>query len=235
MFEKMTPETMPLIGDYAPEFRAYTTQGAIHFPYDFKGRWIVFFSHPGDFTPVCTSEFIAFERAREEFEALNAALVGLSADNVNSHNKWIEAIEEKCLCETKIGFPLIDDEKLEISKLYGMIHPQADNTKTVRAVFIIDPKGIIRAILYYPMTCGRYIPEIIRLLTALQVCDGFDVATPANWQAGDDVIIPVDQKAYELSKEKQDEQGIHCHDWYLCLMKLSKKAVDEKIERKGGC
>lgn len=239
MFEKNIPAQMPLIGDRAPEFIADTTKGKIHFPHNFKGKWIVFFSHPADFTPVCTTEFMGFERAHEDFKKLNTELVGLSIDDLKSHKKWLETIEEKInfngISHIHIDFPLIDDANREIAIKYGMIHPQASDTKTVRAVFIIDPKGIIRAILYYPLTNGRFVPEIIRLVTALQVSDGFDVATPVNWLPGDDVIIPVDQKAYELSPQQQKDEGIHCYDWFLCVMKLSKEAVREKIAQKGGC
>ena len=182
---------IPLIGEKAPSFKAKTTHGEVNFPEDFKGKWVVLFSHPADFTPVCTTEFYAFQKRYEEFKKLNTELIGLSIDQVFSHIKWVEWIKEKLGVE--IEFPIIADDLGNISKMYGMIHP-GKGTNTVRAVFIIDPNGIIRAILYYPQEVGRNIDEILRMIKAFQVADKNKVAMPANWPnnelIGSKVIIP---------------------------------------------
>ena len=182
---------MPLIGDPAPAFTAVTTQGEINFPKDFKGKWIILFSHPADFTPVCTTEFMTFASMMDEFKALNTQLVGLSIDSIYSHIAWLRKIQElkwNGLENIEVTFPLIEDIKMEVAKKYGMLQPNASTTQAVRAVFIIDPKGIIRTILYYPQSTGRNFDEIKRLVQALQKADADNVATPANWRPGDDVI-----------------------------------------------
>jgi peroxiredoxin (alkyl hydroperoxide reductase subunit C) len=188
------PQSLPLIGEKAPAFKAETTQGPINFPEDFKGHWVVFFSHPADFTPVCTTEFMTFATMQKRFEELNCKLLGLSIDSTYSHIAWLRTIREKIeykgMKDVEVTFPVISDLTTEVSRLYGMLQPKASNTQAVRAVFIIDPQGIVRAILYYPLSNGRNMDEIERLLIALQTTDKYGVATPANWKPGEDVIIP---------------------------------------------
>ncbi|MCM8770202.1 MAG: peroxiredoxin [Candidatus Omnitrophica bacterium] len=213
---------MPLIGEKAPSFKAETTQGPINFPDDYKGKWVIFFSHPADFTPVCTTEFITFATMEKEFESLNCKLLGLSIDSTYSHIAWLRTIKEKIeykgMKNVEVNFPVISDSTMEVAKLYGMLQPNASNTQTVRAVFLIDPTSIIRAILYYPLSNGRNMEEIKRLLVAMQYSDEFGIATPANWQPGEDVIVPPPascRKARErLEKSGEDYQ---CLDWFLCL------------------
>ncbi len=215
-------EKMPLIGDMAPEFHASTTNGPINFPGDFKDKWIVLFSHPSDFTPVCTSEFIAFQRDLAEFEKLNTQLVGLSVGALASHLAWFDAIE-KMENGIKITFPLIDDLNMNVARRYGMIQPNASNTHAVRAVFIIDPTGIIRAILYYPAVLGRNIDEIKRMIIALQTGDAFGVSTPVNWVPGDDVLRPSPATAYDLYKHTGK------NPWFMTYKKLDKDVIYSKI------
>lgn len=217
---------MPLIGDRAPFFSAKTTMGTVNFPCDYSGKWVILFSHPGDFTPVCTSEFMAFAKYYEKFKEINTELIGLSVDNIESHKSWLLSINEKLGADIK--FPIIEDKDGEIAKKYGMLQ---NDTKTVRAVFVICPKGNIHAIIYYPQTIGRNLDEILRLTTALQVNMAFEVATPANWSEGDDVIVPPDKRAYQMSDEERKEQNITCHNWYLCTKKLSKQEIDEKLKK----
>ena len=177
----------------APEFGANTTNGYIHFPHDYRGRWVVFFSHPGDFTPVCTTEFMTFQSMVDDFRALNTELVGLSVDSNASHIAWIQTIHNDITFQgwknMEITFPVVADVSGEIAQRYGMLQPSAGDTDTVRAVFIIDPRGIIRTILYYPKSVGRNITEIKRIVIALQTSDAFHVATPAEWIPGDDVVV----------------------------------------------
>ena len=216
-------QKMPLIGDIAPEFYASTTNGHIYFPHDFKGKWIVFFSHPSDFTPVCTTEFVAFQRSISDFEKLNTNLIGLSVGTLSSHLAWFDAIE-KMKDGIKITFPLIDDLNMKIARLYGMIQENASDTHAVRAVFIIDPKTIISAILFYPATLGRNIEEIKRMLIALQTADKFNIATPANWSVGNDVLVPAPNTATKMRKNKEP--------WFLTYKKLSKREIYDKIQNK---
>ena len=216
-------QKMPLIGDIAPEFYASTTNGHIYFPHDFKGKWIVFFSHPSDFTPVCTTEFVAFQRSISDFEKLNTNLIGLSVGALSSHLAWFDAIE-KMKDGIKITFPLIGDLNMKIARLYGMIQENASDTHAVRAVFIIDPKTIIRAILFYPATLGRNIEEIKRMLIALQTADKFNIATPANWSVGNDVLVPAPNTATKMRKNKEP--------WFLTYKKLSKREIYDKIQNK---
>ncbi len=214
---------MPLLGEKAPEFTAKTTHGVIHFPDDLKGKWVVLFSHPADFTPVCTTEFVAFQKRFEEFEKLNVQLVGLSIDQVFSHIKWVEWIREKLGVEIK--FPIIADDTGEIAKKYGMIHP-GKGTNTVRAVFVIDPNGILRAVLYYPQEVGRNMDEILRLVKALQTADKYGVALPANWPNnelidGKAIIPPAsDEKTAEERLEKAKKKEIECFDWWFCYKSI---------------
>jgi len=208
----------PLIGDKVPEFTAKTTHGVINFPKDYEGKWVVLFSHPADFTPVCTTEFVAFQKRYEEFKKLNTELIGLSIDQVFSHIKWVEWIKEKLGIE--IQFPVIADDRGQISELFGMIHP-GKGTNTVRSVFIIDPKGILRAMLYYPQELGRNMDEILRMVKGLQVNDEHGVALPANWPnnelIGDEVIIPPATDCQTAAKRPQEYD---CYDWWFCHKKL---------------
>lgn len=185
---------MPRIGDKAPGFEAVTTQGKISFPDDFKGKWKILFSHPADFTPVCTSEFMTFASRAKEFEALNTQLIGLSVDGLYSHIAWLRTIQEKIeykgMKNVEVKFPLIEDITMEIARKYGMIQPGESATQAVRAVFFIDPKNIIRTIIYYPLSLGRNFDELKRVLVGLQTTDEFGVALPADWQPGDEVIVP---------------------------------------------
>lgn len=214
--------SMPLIGTHAPEFSASTTNGPIKFPGSFAGKWIVFFSHPSDFTPVCTSEFIAFQRDMAEFEKLNVQLVGLSIGALSSHLAWLDAIS-KMKNGAEITFPLIDDLGGTIAKMYGMIHPNTSDTHAVRAVFIIDPNGIIRAILYYPAVLGRNIDEIKRMIVGLQTGDAFGVATGANWMPGDDVLQPAPTTANAMRQVSANQP------WFMTYKELDKDAVFRKI------
>lgn len=216
---------LPLIGEKAPAFKAETTQGPISFPDDFKGKWVVFFSHPADFTPVCTTEFMTFAVKQAEFEKLNCKLLGLSIDSNYSHIAWLRTIHEKIeykgMKHVEVKFPVISDLTMEVAKAYGMLQPGASNTQAVRAVFLIDPNAVIRAILYYPLSNGRNVDEILRLLIALQTSDQHKVATPANWQPGDDVIVPPPGSC-GVAKERMESRdpNVKCLDWFLCLKKL---------------
>ncbi len=213
---------IPLIGDQAPSFTAVTTKGILNYPEDYtkKGMWSILFSHPADFTPVCTTEFMTFASMHDEFRALNTELVGLSVDALQSHIQWLKQLENfeyNGIKNPKVEFPLIVDITMEVSRLYGMIHPHNDSTHAVRAVFIVDPKGRVRTILYYPASAGRNFQEIKRVLIALQTADANPgTATPADWQPGDDLIMaPPATKADADVREKQD--GIKCQDWFFCF------------------
>ena len=215
---------MPRIGEPAPEFTATTTQGEIHFPNDYKGKWSILFSHPADFTPVCTSEFMTFANWEEKFNEANCQLIGLSVDGLYSHIAWLRTIKEKIeykgMKDMEIKFPLIEDIKMDVAKKYGMIQPNEDNTKAVRAVFFVDPKGIIRAIIYYPLSLGRNFDELYRALIAMQTADEFGVATPADWRPGDDVIVsPAGSCGTAKERMEQKSDDIYCLDWFMCFKK----------------
>lgn len=217
---------MPLIGSKAPNFKAVTTQGDINFPEDYQGKWVVFFSHPADFTPVCTTEFMTFASMAEEFKELNTELLGLSVDSLYAHIAWLRKIQElewNGMKNIEVKFPLIEDIKMDISKQYGMIQPEQSTTQAVRAVFIIDPEGIIRTILYYPLSTGRNFDEIKRVILALQKADKDAVATPADWRPGDDVIVPT-AGSCGVAKERMesDAEDQYCLDWFLCFKKENK-------------
>jgi peroxiredoxin 2/4 len=234
--EESQVTTMPRIGEKAPEFQAVTTQGNISFPHDYKGNWVIFFSHPADFTPVCTSEFITFASLESKFEEANCKLVGLSVDGLYSHIAWLRTIKEKIeykgMKNVEVQFPLIEDITMEVAKKYGMIQPGESSTKAVRAVFVIDPKGIIRTIIYYPLSLGRNFDELYRVLLALQTADEFSVATPADWRPGDDVIVPP-AGSCGVAKERMENKGdITCYDWFFCTKKLDKDTVLKKILKK---
>ena len=224
---------IPLIGENAPAFKAETTQGPIDFPKDYKGKWVILFSHPADFTPVCTTEFMAFAKMMPEFEALNCKLIGLSIDSVYSHIAWLRTIKEKLdykgMKNVEVTFPLIADIKMEVANKYGMLQPFADDTKAVRAVFFIDPKAKVRAILYYPLSNGRNFAEIKRLLMAMQTTDANNVATPADWQPGDDVIIPPPGSCGSAKDlMEKSAKGLKCYDWFFCTKPLSKDLAPPK-------
>lgn len=214
---------LPLIGDRFPELKVNTTHGVKKLPQDYAGKWFVLFSHPGDFTPVCTTEFIAFERLREEFEALDCSLIGLSVDQVFSHIKWVEWIKENR--NVDVQFPVIADELGRVSSALGMIHP-SKGTNTVRSVFIVDDKGIIRLILYYPQEIGRNMDEILRALKALQTHEKHRVALPANWpnneDLGDQVIIPpaANTKDAKARLDGAAAGKFKCWDWWFCYRNL---------------
>jgi len=208
---------IPLISDKAPEFTAQTTKGLVNFPKDYKGKWVVLFSHPADFTPVCTTEFVAFAKRYEKFKEINTELIGLSIDQVFSHMKWTEWIKEKLNVE--IPFPIIADNTGKVAALYGMLHPEAKETQTVRSVFVIDPKSIVRAVIYYPLSIGRNMDE--RLVKALQVSDKEGVALPANWPnnevIGDEAIVPPPTSE---SEARERLKTYKCFDWWFCHKKL---------------
>ncbi len=226
---------MPRIGEKAPEFRAVTTQGEINFPNDYRGNWVILFSHPADFTPVCTSEFMTFATLEKQFNQANTKLVGLSVDGIYSHIAWLRTIKEKIeykgMKNVEVKFPLIEDITMEVAKKYGMMMPGESNTKAVRAVFIIDPKGIIRTIIYYPLSLGRNFDELYRAVIALQTSDEFGVATPADWLPGDDVIISP-AGTCGVAQERTESKDLDCKDWFFCTKKLDKDTVLKKILRK---
>lgn len=207
--------SFPQLNKVAPAFEAKTTHGLKKLS-DYKGRWLVLFSHPADFTPVCTTEFMAFANHHEEFLALDTDLLGLSIDSLYSHVAWVRNIKEKFNVDIK--FPIIEDLSMSVAKSYGMIHPGAADTSAVRATFIIDPEGILRAMVYYPMSNGRSIPEFLRLIKALQTSDKHKVATPEGWQPGDKVIVPPPQDA--AAAEARMNEGYECTDWYFCKKEL---------------
>jgi peroxiredoxin (alkyl hydroperoxide reductase subunit C) len=207
--------SFPVLGEPAPDFEAETTQGPIKLS-DLKGKWVVMFSHPADFTPVCTTEFMAFAKIYDELKALNVNLIGLSVDSISAHLAWVHDIKEKM--GVAIPFPIIADLTMKVAKKYGMIHKGQSSTAAVRCVFFIDDKGIMRAMIYYPLQNGRFMPEIIRLVKALQTTDKFKVSTPANWQPGDKVVVPPPKTAAEM--EKRPTEGYECKDWYLCFKKV---------------
>jgi len=214
----MEEKGMPLLGDLFPDVEVKTTHGMMRLPEAYKGKWWILFSHPGDFTPVCTTEFYAFQKRFDKFKDLNCELVGLSVDQVFSHIKWVEWIKDKLGLEIK--FPVIADEMGEVSKKIGLIHP-GKGTNTVRAVFVVDPKGVIRTILYYPQELGRNFDEIYRILKALQVADENHVAMPANWPenelVNDNVIIPPASNVKDAEERKNWD---NCYDWWFCHKKL---------------
>ena len=227
---------LPRIGDKAPPFKATTTQGEINFPEQYSGSWVILFSHPADFTPVCTSEFMTFATLEPKFNEVNCKLVGLSVDGLYSHIAWLRTIKEKIeykgMKAVEVTFPLIEDITMEVAKKYGMIQPGESNTKAVRAVFVIDPKGIIRAIIYYPLSLGRNFDELYRIVVALQTADAFSVATPADWRPGDDVIIPTAGSCGVAKERMENKADMTCHDWFFCTKKIDKDTVTKTITKK---
>nr|WP_321461755.1 peroxiredoxin [uncultured Cohaesibacter sp.] len=205
----------PQLNKPAPDFCAPTTAGVRKLS-DYEGKWLILFSHPADFTPVCSTEFMAFAKAYDQFQSMNCELLGLSIDSVHSHIAWVRSIKENWGVD--IQFPIIDDIPMTVAKAYGMIHPGASDTSAVRATFLIDPKGILRAMVYYPLSNGRSIPEFVRLLAALQTSDANKVATPEGWQPGDKVIVPPPSTVEAAAKRASE--GYDTVDWYF-----SKKAL----------
>jgi peroxiredoxin 2/4 len=228
--------SMPRIGDKAPSFKAVTTQGEINFPEQYAGSWVILFSHPADFTPVCTSEFMTFASMEQQFADANCKLVGLSVDGLYSHIAWLRTIKEKIeykgMKNVEVKFPLIEDITMEVAKKYGMIQPSESSTKAVRAVFFIDPKGIIRAVIYYPLSLGRNFDELYRVIVALQAADAFSVAMPADWRPGDDVIVPP-AGSCGVAKDRMDgKEEMKCYDWFFCTKKLDKDIVMKTVLKK---
>lgn len=221
---------LPLLGDMAPAFRADTTCGAVNFPDDYKGKWVILFGHPSDFTPVCTTEFMTFAKMMPEFHSLNCELLGLSIGTNPSHIAWLRTIREKIkfhgMQNVDVTFPLIADVSMDVARKYGMIHPSASDTRAVRAVFFIDPKARIRAMIYYPMANGRNFAEIKRLLIAMQTSDAFECATPADWQPGDDVIVPTPPSCQLVNERVANPpKDAYVVDWFLTFKKLPKEQL----------
>ena len=219
---------MPRIGDKAPVFKAVTTQGDINFPADYSGSWVILFSHPADFTPVCTSEVMTFATLEEKFNEANCKLVGLSVDGLYSHIAWLRTIKEKIeykgMKDVEVTFPLIED--------IGMMMPGESSTKAVRAVFVIDPVGIIRTIIYYPLSLGRNFDELYRVVLALKTADEFKIATPADWRPGDDVIVPPAGSCGVAKDRMEGKEDMKCYDWFFCTKKLDKETVLDRILKK---
>ena len=207
---------MLLIGEEVPDFEAVTTDGSIKFSEWAKGSWVILFSHPADFTPVCTTEFMAFADIYPDLQKKNVKLIGLSIDSVYSHIAWLRAIKEKLGKE--IPFPIIEDLSMNVAHKYGMIHPAQSGTAAVRAVFFIDPEFKLRGLVYYPLSNGRNMDEMLRIIDAFQTSDEHGVATPANWRPGDDVIVPPPKTKNEA--EKRLKEGFDCADWFFCKKKL---------------
>ncbi len=209
--------SLPRIGDVVPDFEAVTTHGKIKLS-DYAGKWVIIFSHPADFTPVCTTEFVAFANINDELVKRNVNLIGLSIDSVYSHIAWVRRIKEKLGVE--IPFPIIADLDMKVANMFGMIHPEESTTTAIRCVFIIDSERILRAMIYYPLNVGRNMDEILRLVDALQTADKYKVAMPANWRPGDKVIVPAPSTTEDA--EKRSQAGYECIDWFLCKKELPK-------------
>ena len=220
---------LPIIGEPAPEFGANTTHGYVHFPNDYRGKWVILFSHPGDFTPVCTTEFMTFQSTADEFKAMNTELLGLSIDSVPSHMAWMRAIKNEAVFHgwknMDISFPVIADSMGIVARKSGMMSGDENDTETVRAVFVIDPRGIVRAIMYYPKNIGRNITEIKRMIIAMQTSDAFHVATPAEWIPGEEVVIPAPQNMSEYNKQIKTAKNA----WFLNFKHISPEMILQKI------
>jgi peroxiredoxin 2/4 len=205
------------IGDIAPDFEAVTTKGKLKFSEFATNKWIVLFSHPADFTPVCTTEMSGFALEKDKFDALNTELLGLSIDSIHSHLAWVNNVREKT--GVYFDFPIIADIDMKVSKLYGMLQPNESETAAVRAVFFIDPIKKVRLIMYYPLNVGRNMDEIIRVLEALQTSDEYKVAMPLNWRKGDKVIVPPPKTLDEMN-ERLEDNTIERVDFYLAKKNL---------------
>ena len=215
-----TPARIPRINEPAPLIEAKSTHGMIKLSdYSAKGKWVLLFSHPADFTPVCTTEFVEFARRYDDFEKQNVQLIGNSVDSVYAHIAWVRNIEEKF--GVKVKFPVIADLDQKVARAFGMVHEAVSDTATVRAVFFIDPKGVIRALLYYPLSLGRNIDELLRVFEALQTADANGVATPANRRPGDPVIVPAPITQIDAEKRAAGQEGHDVKDWYFTKKKLS--------------
>ncbi len=216
---------IPRINEPAPDFEAKSTQGVIKLSnYTAKGKWVLLFSHPADFTPVCTTEFIEFARRTPDFERRNVQLIGNSIDSVYSHIAWIRNIEQHN--KVKVTFPVIADLDQKVARAFGMVHEAVSDTAAVRAVFFIDPKGTIRALLYYPLSLGRNVDELLRAIDAMQMADANACATPANWQPGDAVIVPAPITQADAEKRAAGGPGLEVTDWYLAKKKVTAAAAD---------
>lgn len=202
---------LPRLNAQAPDFAATSTHGPVKLA-DWKGRWLVLFSHPADFTPVCSTEMAAFARNAGEFARRDAGLIGLSVDSVFSHIAWVRNIEEKL--GVAIPFPIIADLDMKVARAFGMLHPESSETMTVRTVFVIDPSQRIRAMLHYPMSTGRSVPEILRILDSLQTVDAEACATPEGWKRGEPVIVPPPKTTSEAA-ERLARKDVQSLDWYL--------------------
>lgn len=209
-------KSLPRLNEPAPDFKAKTTFGDKELK-DYKGKWLVLFSHPSDFTPVCTTEFMGFALKQPEFEKLNCELLGLSIDSIHSHIAWVRSIKDNF--DVEINFPIIADLSMQVAKDYGMIHEGASDTAAVRAVFVIDPESKMRAMLYYPMSNGRSVDEVFRLVQALQTSDEHKVATPENWKPGESCIVPPPHT--QKDAEKREGEGYEYTDWYFCKKKVA--------------
>lgn len=214
--EEQKTTTMPRIGDQAPDFKANTTYGPIQFSEYIKGSWTILFSHPADFTPVCTTEMSGFAQRGDEFRALNCKLIGLSIDSIHAHVAWVNNVKKNT--GVLFDFPIIADIDMKVSQLYGMLQPNESETAAVRAVFFIDPKGKIRLIMYYPLNVGRNMDEILRALKALQTADKYSVALPLNWQPGEKVIVPPPKTVAEM--EEREKSNYEMVDFYLAKKDL---------------
>jgi peroxiredoxin (alkyl hydroperoxide reductase subunit C) len=208
--------TLPRINEPAPDFEAKSTNGPLKLS-DYQGKWVVLFSHPADFTPVCTTEFVEFARRSGDFKKRDAELIGLSVDSVPAHIAWIRNINQNF--GVNVDFPVIADLDTKVAQKYGLIHPGASETATVRAVFVIDPKGIVRALIYYPMSLGRNIDEVLRVVDALQTADANACSTPANWQPGDQVVVPPPQTLADAEKRVNSDYDVT--DWYFAKRNLT--------------
>ena len=220
---------IPLIGEQAAAFVAQTTNGVIRFPEDYKGKWVILFSHPADFTPVCTTEFMTFATMADQFKLLGCELIGLSIDSNFSHIAWMRTIQEKIeykgMKNVKVDFPVIADLTMDVAGKYGMVQPAASNHQAVRAVFFIDPESKVRALIYYPLSNGRNFKEIKRLLIAMQTTDAKKCATPADWYPGDDVIVPPPTTSEE-ARDRMEMDGIEIKDWFLSLKKRPREDLN---------
>lgn len=214
--EKVEVRSLPRIGSKAPDFEAVTTHGTIKLS-DYKDSWLILFSHPADFTPVCTTEFVGFQKIYPQLREMNTELLGLSIDSVHSHIAWVRNIKKNF--DVDIEFPVIADLDMNVARKYGMIMPEESSTEASRAVFVIDDKQVVRAIIYYPLSTGRNMDEMVRLVTALQATDKHSIATPADWKKGDKVIVPP-ATTTELAEECANDDSLECIDWYLCKKDL---------------
>ncbi|RNE50048.1 peroxiredoxin [Corynebacterium alimapuense] len=225
---------MPRIGDTAPAFTAESTQGTVNFPADYVGSWVILFSHPADFTPVCTSEFMTFATMQEDFARYNTKLIGLSVDGLYSHIAWLRTIQEKMtyrdMKNVEVTFPLIDDVSMNVASKYGMIMPGEATTSAVRAVFVIDPAGLVRTILYYPLALGRNFDELLRIIKGLQTADEFDVALPADWRPGERAIVPP-AGSCGVAKDRMsgEDTDVECVDWFFCTRDLPEETIEKAL------